>query len=152
MKTRTGIIILAIVAVFVIGVIIISNTNESNLTTTTTTTTTTTRRTTTTRPTLSLSERQEIAEEAVLKEYLRGMMYGTYSSKFKYYDVNATRYKVGKVEREGNKFEFYITFYLYDNYGNFEKSVQTYGAYAKVDEYGNVEHVYASWMMFVSQI
>lgn len=48
------------------------------------------------------------------------------------YDISATRYKVGKTDFTGGKFEIYYTFYLYDNYGSYKCSAQ-YCVYGKYD-------------------
>lgn len=146
MKTKTGIIILAVFLAFVIAVIITASIQNSNSNTTTTkiTTTVSTKKVTTTKVTISSSTREDLAEKEVLKEALREMRYGYSSSLFKKYDVDSTRYKIGKVEKKGDTFTFYITFYLYDNYGNYKDKLQK-SISVDVDEYGKVGYVYITF-------
>lgn len=139
MKTKTGIIILAAFLAFVIAVIItasIQNVN-SNTTTTKITTTVSTKKVTTTKVTISASTREYLAETTVLSEALFAMRT---SSLFRKYDVDSTRYKIGKVEKKGDTFTFYITFYLYDNYGNYKDKLQK-SISVDVDEYGKVGYL-----------
>lgn len=146
MKTKTGIIILAIVLVFIVAIIAVANIQNSDSKTTTTkiTTTVSTKKVTTTKVTISASTREDLAEKKVLTAALREMRSGYSSSLFKKYDVDSTRYKIGKVERKGDRFTFYITFYLYDNYGNYKDTIQKDIA-VDVDEYGNVGYVYVTF-------
>ena len=53
------------------------------------------------------------------------------------YDVDSTRYKVGKIENSGKKFTVYLTLYLYDNYGNLKGQLEM-TPNVEVDEKGNV--------------
>lgn len=51
--------------------------------------------------------------------------YSKLKSDYSYqYDISATRYKVGKTDIGNNRFTIYYTFYLYDNYGNYKRSVE----------------------------
>ena len=59
------------------------------------------------------------------------------------YDISATRYKVGKTDYTGSRFTIYCTFYLYDNYGNYERSVE-YRITGKYDSSGETSSVYVS--------
>lgn len=146
MKTRTGIIILVAFLVFFISIITVGSIQNSINKTTTSNriTTISTKRTSTTKVTVSRSTREDLAEKAVLRAALREMKYGYSSNLFKYYDVDSTRYKIGKVENSGDDFKFYITFYLYDNYGNYKDKLQKTIS-VDVDEYGNVGYVYITF-------
>ena len=146
MKTKTGIIILAVFLAFFIAVIIVAsiqNANSNTTTTTTTkiTTTVSTKKVTTTKVTISASTREDLAETKVLSKALIAMRT---SSLFKEYDVDSTRYKIGKVEKKGDTFTFYITFYLYDYYGNYKDKLQK-SISVDVDEYGEIGYLYITF-------
>ena len=147
MTTRTSIIILISFLVLIVTIISVATFRTSTPQTTTSTTTTTTKKTSTTKSTVSLSSREDLAEKAVLKAVLREMRSGGSAYLFKNYDVGATKYKIGKVENNGDRFTFYITFYLYDNYGNYKNKIQKTIS-VDVDEYGKVGYVgvsFAKW-------
>ena len=143
MKTRTGIIILAVFLAFFIAVIIVASIQNANSNTTTTkiTTTVSTKKVTTTKVTISASTREDLAETKVLSKALIAMRT---SSLFKEYDVDSTRYKIGKVEKKGDTFTFYITFYLYDYYGNYKDKLQK-SISVDVDEYGEIGYLYITF-------
>lgn len=93
---------------------------------------------------LSVSDRQDLAEKELLAETFRSF---TNKYSFNYstiqkqeFNINATRYRIGSVQRNGKTFKFYITFYFYDNYGNVKAVVETTGE-VDIDIYGNVERV-----------
>lgn len=93
---------------------------------------------------LSLSERQDLAENELLSETFYSM---THAYNYNYYtleeqdlNINATKYKIGSVQRNGNTFKFFITFYFYDNYGKLNTTVERTGE-VDIDEYGNIERV-----------
>ena len=143
MKTRTGIIILivALVLFVAIAAAVASIQNSTSKTTTPKiTTTVSTKTSSTTKVTVSMSTREDLAENAVLKAFIKEMKYGYSKDLFRYYNVDATKYKIGNIERKGDKFTFYITFYFYDDYGNYEAKTQK-EASVEVDEYGKVGSV-----------
>ena len=147
MKTRTGIIILAVVLVLFVAIVAVASIQNSTSKTTTSkiksskiTTTVSTKTSSTTKVTVSMSTREDLAEDAVLKAFIKEMKYGYSKDLFRYYNVDATKYKIGNIERKGDKFTFYITFYFYDDYGNYEAKTQK-EASVEVDEYGKVGSV-----------
>lgn len=81
---------------------------------------------------LSTSERKAIAEKEILKACMNHIKI-MYSSSG--YNLSATKYKIGNTELSGNVFTFYITLYLYDNYGNYKATLQG-TPYVSVDKYG----------------
>ncbi len=137
-------IVIAIVVASTLLIALPSNNGTSNPQTTTSTTISSTKRTTTTKVTISVSKREDLAKTAVLKAALREMRSGGTSYLFKNYDVEATKYKIGKVEKNEDRFKFHITFYLYDNYGNYKNKIQKTIS-VDVDEYGKVGYVAVSF-------
>lgn len=87
--------------------------------------------------TISVSDRIAIAEEEAvnaLVEYL-------YTSQdYKHYDIDATKYKIGKIEQGSGTTEEYFTvngtLALYDKYGNLAKT-PTFSISVIVDAYGD---------------
>ena len=93
---------------------------------------------------LSVSERQDLAEQELLAETFRSFT-NKYELNYSHiqkqkFNIDATRYRIGSVQRNGNTFKFYITFYFYDNYGNVKAVVEKTGE-VDIDIYGNVERV-----------
>ena len=85
----------------------------------------------------TLSARKKIAEQKILDQLFIELHYSN-SYRYSDYDVDATGYKVGKVEAEsGNYFRVYITIYLYDKYGSLKKTKQL-SPRVEVDKYGTV--------------
>ncbi|MBE6697203.1 MAG: hypothetical protein E7581_01645 [Ruminococcaceae bacterium] len=93
---------------------------------------------------LSVSDRQDLAEKELLAETFRSFTSQSYLNYYtiqeQKFNIDATRYRIGSVQRNGNTFKFYITFYFYDNYGNVKAVVEKTGE-VDVDIYGNVERV-----------
>ena len=93
---------------------------------------------------LSVSDRQDLAEKELLAETMRSFT-NQYDLNYSHiqkqkFNIDATRYRIGSVQRNGNTFKFYITFYFYDNYGNVKAVVEKTGE-VDIDIYGNVERV-----------
>ena len=85
----------------------------------------------------TVSEQEEMAEAAVCEKIVEWM---EKAKSFAKYDVSATKYKIGSVEWEDDRLRLYITVYLYDKYGDFEKSC-SFAPLVEFDENGRVKNV-----------
>jgi len=81
---------------------------------------------------LTISEKEEIAEEEAL-DAVYSSLKSKYGSK---YDVGATKYKKGQITNSGNNFTVNGTLYLYDKYGSLEDTA-TFSVRITVDDDGS---------------
>lgn len=91
--------------------------------------------------TLSISERESAAKNAVVNECVRTLRSSIDLNRT--YAIDLTTYRVGNITHKNDKFTVYITFSLYDNYGKLKKKCEM-SKTVTVDEYGNVEGPYVS--------
>lgn len=81
---------------------------------------------------LTISEKEEIAEDKALDE-VYSLLKSKYGSK---YDVGATKYKIGQITNSGSKFTVNGSLYLYDKYGSL-KDTATFSVRVTVDDDGS---------------
>lgn len=88
---------------------------------------------------ISASKKQAIAEDEACIAAVKKMKDSSWPPYDSWYDLNSTRFDVGKVTEDAGEYKVMGTAYLYDPYGSF-KDTLTFTAYVAVDDYGYVSY------------
>lgn len=88
---------------------------------------------------ITLSERESLAESAIIIKLIAHIEDSSYSR----YNADMTKYEIGSIKQDDDKFIIYGKLYFYDSYGDFARSEKFHG-YAYVSEYGDVSNSFAT--------